>query len=60
VVAIAGFLVYHILTITSEKLAREGSLAPEWSMWISSLFLLPIALVLVYRANRDRTFRWIS
>lgn len=60
VVAIAGFLVYHILTMTSEKLAREGSLAPEWSMWISSLFLLPVALVLVYRANRDRTFRWIS
>lgn len=60
IVAVAGFLVYHILTMTSEKLARDGSLAPEWSMWVSSIVLLPVALVLVYRANRDRTFRWIS
>jgi lipopolysaccharide export system permease protein len=47
------FVSYHMLSITGEKLAREGVLTPFWGMWFSSAILLPIGLFLTYKATRD-------
>ncbi|MFM8513071.1 MAG: LptF/LptG family permease [Bacteroidota bacterium] len=52
--AIGCFLVYHVISMSSEKLGRDGSIDPRWAMWVSSLFLLPLATWLLYRVNLDR------
>jgi lipopolysaccharide export system permease protein len=52
--AIGCFLLYHVISISSEKLGRDGSLDPRLAMWVSSLFLLPLASWLIYRVNLDR------
>jgi len=52
--AIGCFLLYHVISMSSEKLGRDGSLDPRWAMWVSSLLLLPLACWLLYRVNLDR------
>lgn len=47
------FILYHMISITGEKLAREGVFTPFWGMWFSSAVLLPIGLFLTYKATRD-------
>lgn len=47
------FILYHMISITGEKLAREGVFTPFWGMWFSSAVLLPVGLFLTYKATRD-------
>ena len=47
------FILYHMISITGEKLAREGVLTPFWGMWLSSAILLPMGLFLSYKATTD-------
>jgi lipopolysaccharide export system permease protein len=47
------FILYHMISITGEKLAREGVLTPFWGMWLSSAILLPMGLFLSYKAATD-------
>jgi lipopolysaccharide export system permease protein len=47
------FIIYHMIYITGEKLAREGVLTPFWGMWMSSAVLLPMGLFLSYKAATD-------
>ncbi|MCD7969813.1 MAG: LptF/LptG family permease [Alistipes sp.] len=53
VVSVLFFVVYYIISITGEKLAREGSWSAFSGMWLSNFILLPIAVFLVYKANND-------
>ena len=53
VVSILFFVIFHILSITGEKFAREEVLKPFEGMWLSSLVLLPIGLFLIYKATTD-------
>lgn len=53
VVSILFFVVYHIISITGEKFAREEVLKPFEGMWLSSLILLPIGLFLIFKATTD-------
>lgn len=53
VFAVIFFMVFHILNITGEKLAKAGSTAPWIGMWMSSLLLLPLAFWLVRAARND-------
>ena len=53
VIAIAFFLIYHILTTVAEKSAREGSLNPVFGMWIAFIILTPLAAFLTYKATVD-------
>lgn len=53
VISIAFFLIYHIISITGEKMAREEQI-PSWQgMWQSSFILLPVGIFLAYKATRD-------
>lgn len=53
VIAVIFFVIYHVLSMTSEKFAREGVL-PAWQgMWIASLVFLPIGIVLTLKAATD-------
>ncbi len=53
VIAVSFFVVYHITSITGEKLARSGTL-PVWvGMWMATGMLLPIAFLLINQARND-------
>lgn len=53
VYAIVLFIVYYIVMIGSEKSAKQQVITPEAGMWFPVLFILPLALLLTIRANRD-------
>jgi len=53
VVSVIFFLLFHITSITGEKFAREGVVEAWFGMWISSAVLLPVGLILLYKATRD-------
>jgi lipopolysaccharide export system permease protein len=53
VISVLFFLLYHITSITGEKLAKEGSVAPVKGMWFSSILLMPVGLFLIYKATHD-------
>jgi len=53
VISLAFFITYHMVSITGEKLAREGVTTPFWGMWLSAIVLLPIGLFLTYKATTD-------
>jgi lipopolysaccharide export system permease protein len=53
VIAVSFFVIFHITSVTGEKLAKTGSL-PSWiGMWMSTGMLLPIAFWLIYHARND-------
>ena len=53
VVSIIFFVIYHVISISGEKFAREGVILPWKGMWISSVVLLPIGIFLSYKATTD-------
>jgi lipopolysaccharide export system permease protein len=53
VVSILFFVAFHIISISGEKFAREGVLAPAEGMWLSSAILLPIGIILTLKATTD-------
>lgn len=53
VISIVLFVLYHIISISSEKFAREGVLTPFQGMWMSSMVLLPVGIFLTYKATTD-------
>ncbi len=53
VIAVAFFVVFHITSVTGEKLVTARSL-PAWAgMWLATGMLLPIALILIRQARND-------
>ncbi|MCE3280549.1 MAG: permease YjgP/YjgQ family protein [Bacteroidetes bacterium] len=53
VISVVFFISFHILSITGEKLAKEGSI-PTWQgMWMATFILLPIGIFLTYKATAD-------
>lgn len=53
IVAIAFFILFHIVSITGEKLAKSGALIPWQGMWMATVMLLPIAFFLINAARKD-------
>jgi lipopolysaccharide export system permease protein len=47
------FLVFHITSISGEKMVESGVVEPFTGMWLSSMILLPIAIFLTYKAIKD-------
>lgn len=47
------FLVYHVISMISEKLARDSLMNVHIALWVSSLVLLPLGIFLTLKANRD-------
>lgn len=60
VISIFLFLVYHVISITGEKFAREGVLHPWQGMWLSSGILLPVGIFLSYKSVTDSSLFDIS
>lgn len=53
VVSVIFFIVFYIISITSEKLVKEGTLPAYFGMWIAPVVLLPIGIFLTYKASND-------
>lgn len=53
VFAIIFFLIFHIVSFSTEKLVISGALNPWPGMWISSMVLFPIAALLTWKASTD-------
>ena len=55
--ALGMFLLYYSLSMLGEQLVKVGTLTPWSGMWLSTLTLLPIALLLLWSTTQER--RWI-
>jgi len=53
VISVSFFVIYYVILITGEKLAKEGTWPAVWGGWIPTLVLLPVALYLTYKATND-------
>ncbi len=53
VVAVIFFLIFHISSITGEKLVKQDQLDVEVGMWMSTFILAPIGAFLTYKATTD-------
>ena len=53
VVSVIFFVIYYIISITGEKLAKEGSWDAVYGVWLSTFILTPVAIYLTYKATND-------
>lgn len=51
--SIIFFLIFHITSISGEKMSTTGVLTPLTGMWMSTLILLPFSVFLTYKAAKD-------
>jgi lipopolysaccharide export system permease protein len=55
VISILFFVVYYVISISTEKMVKEGLVNPIAGMWASCLILLPVGIFLTYKATTDST-----
>lgn len=53
VVSVIFFVIYYIISITGEKLIKDGVMNPFIGVWLSSFVLLPMAIFLTYKSTND-------
>jgi lipopolysaccharide export system permease protein len=53
VISVGFFVLYYIISITGEKLAKEGTWSAVAGVWLPTLVLFPIAIYLTYKATND-------
>jgi lipopolysaccharide export system permease protein len=53
VISVVFFLMFWILSITGEKMAKEMVILPYQGMWISIAVLLPLGVFFTYKATTD-------
>lgn len=53
IISVVFFLLFHILSISGEKMAKEGAIDSIRGMWMASAILLPVGLFFTYKATSD-------
>ncbi len=53
VISVLLYIVFHILTITGEKMAKTESSTPASGMWLAIFVLIPVGFFLTYQAAND-------
>ena len=53
VISVIFFVIYYIISISGEKLSKEGTWSSLLGMWISAIILTPLAIYLSHKANND-------
>ncbi|MFW5699995.1 MAG: LptF/LptG family permease [Bacteroidota bacterium] len=53
IISVLFFILYYMITITTEKFAREDILSAFMGMWTASMILLPTGMFLTYKATTD-------
>lgn len=54
VVAIVIFLSYHFIGIFAKNSAENGAISPFLATWLSTFIMLPLGILLTYRATTDQ------
>ena len=53
VFAVLIFITFHFINTFGKRLSQEGGMSPFMGSWMSSFILLPLAVLLTYRATND-------
>lgn len=53
VISVVFFIIYYVISMMGERSAREGVIDPWQGMWLSSLLLLPVGVLLTWKAVSD-------
>ena len=53
VVSVIFFVSYYMISLSGDKLAKEGNWEAVYGMWLSTFILTPIAIYLTYKATND-------
>ncbi|MGO4770854.1 LptF/LptG family permease [Flavobacterium sp. W22_SRS_FK3] len=53
VFAVLIFITFHFINTFGKRLSQEGGMTPFMGAWMSSFILLPLAILLTYRATND-------
>ncbi|MBF4516142.1 LptF/LptG family permease [Flavobacterium sp. ANB] len=53
VFAVLIFITFHFINTFGKRLSQEGGMTPFMGSWMSSFILLPLAILLTYRATND-------
>ncbi len=55
VFAVLIFVIFHFVNTFGKKVAQENGIPPFLGCWLSTIILLPLAVLLTYRATNDMT-----
>lgn len=53
VISVIFFVIYYVITITSQRVAIAGDIPVSIGVWLSSMILLPIGIFLTIKATTD-------
>jgi lipopolysaccharide export system permease protein len=53
VISVLFFVLFHVVSMMGEKFVREGVLEAWQGMWMSSMFLLPVGIILIIKSTTD-------
>ncbi len=53
VISVMFFVIYYVISISGEKMAKEGTWSAIPGVWISTFILTPIAIYLIIQATND-------
>ncbi len=53
VISVLLYIVFHIISIVGEKMAKSGTSTPVSGMWLAIMVLLPLGIFLTYQAAND-------
>ncbi|MFR9495645.1 MAG: LptF/LptG family permease [Rikenellaceae bacterium] len=53
VISVMFFVIYYVISISGEKMAKEGTWNAIPGVWISTFILTPIAIYLIIKATND-------
>lgn len=53
IISVGFFIIYHIVSVTSEKMVKESEISITEGMWSANMILLPIGILLSLKANSD-------
>ncbi len=53
IISVAFFVLYYVISIMGEKMAKEGTWPAGWGVWMPTLVLFPIAIYLTWKATND-------
>lgn len=54
-IALLIFIVYQLLTMAGENMAKDGVVEPWIGMWISTVIFLPLSFWITWKATREAT-----
>lgn len=59
-IAIFFFMLFIIMNIMGEKLCNSGQLSPVLAAWFPNIILIPVAIIITYKALTDSNFNGIQ